>query len=116
LNLFTIHFPVTAWVSIAHRLSGVFIFLLIPFLLWTLQESLISETHFRDLGVVLTRPIMQVGLWFFLSALLYHGLAGVRHLFMDVHIGETKATGRLGAWLVIIVFLPCVGVLGYWLW
>ena len=116
LNLFTIRFPVTAWVSIAHRLSGVFIFLLIPFLLWILQESIVSEAHFMRLSAILSQPSIQAILWFFLGALLYHWIAGVRHLLMVIHVGESKAKGRLGAWLVIIIFLTFCGVIGYWLW
>ncbi len=116
LNLFTIHFPITAWVSIAHRLSGILVFLLIPLLLWMLQESIISEARFMRLSGTLGHPIMQVGLWLFLSSLLYHWVAGIRHLCMDLHVGETKATGRVGAWLVIIIFLTFCGVIGYWLW
>jgi len=116
LNLLSIRFPVTAWVSIAHRLSGVFIFLLIPLLLWILQESITSESRFMHMSESLGRPVVQVGLWFFLGALLYHWVAGIRHLCMDLHIGETKAGGRLGAWMVIVVFLTVCGVIGYWLW
>lgn len=116
LNLFTIRFPITAWVSIAHRLSGVFVFLLVPFLLWILQESLASEARFMHLSAILGWPAMQVGLWLFLAALLYHCIAGIRHLLMDIHIGETKAMGRFGAWLVIVIFVTLYGVIGYWLW
>ena len=112
----SIRFPVTAWVSIAHRLSGVFIFLLIPFLLWILQESIVSEAHFMRLSAILSQPSIQAILWLFLAALLYHWIAGVRHLLMDIHVGESKAKGRLGAWLVIIIFLTFCGVIGYWLW
>ncbi len=116
LNLITIHFPVTAWVSIAHRLSGVLVFLLIPLLLWMLQESIVSEERFMNLSKVLKQPAMQVGWWFFLGALLYHWVAGIRHLLMDIHIGETRAAGRLGAWLVMVFFLILCGVVGCWLW
>ena len=116
LNLFTIHFPVTAWVSIAHRLSGVFIFLLIPLLLWMLQESVASEERFMNLSQLLNQPILKVVWWAFLFAFLYHWVAGVRHLLMDLHIGESRASGCKGAWLVIAIFITLNGIIGYWLW
>lgn len=116
LNLFTIHFPLTAWVSIAHRLSGVFVFLLIPLLLWMLQESIVSEDRFMNLSRLLNQAVLQVLWWAFLLALLYHWVAGIRHLLMDLHIGESKDSRRKGAWLVIVIFMTLSGIVGYWLW
>jgi succinate dehydrogenase / fumarate reductase cytochrome b subunit len=116
LNFFTLHFPVTAWVSVAHRLSGIFVFLMIPGLLWMLQESLASEARFQSLGVFFSHPIAVVGLWLLLAALLYHWVAGLRHLLMDIHIGESKTGGRMGAWLVICISFGLILLLGYKLW
>jgi succinate dehydrogenase / fumarate reductase cytochrome b subunit len=116
LNFFTIHFPVTAWISVAHRLSGIFVFLMIPGLLWMLQESLASKARFLSLGVLFSHPIALLGLWLLLSALLYHWVAGLRHLLMDMHIGESKIGGRIGAWLVICISLIFILLLGYKLW
>lgn len=116
LNLFSIYFPVTAWVSIAHRLSGIVVFLMIPGLLWILQESLASKAHFQNLGTFFCHPIALVGLWLFLAALLYHWIAGLRHLLMDMHIGESKIGGRTSAWLIVCVFFGFIVFLGYKLW
>jgi succinate dehydrogenase / fumarate reductase cytochrome b subunit len=116
LNFFTIHFPVTAWVSVAHRLSGIFVFLMIPGLLWILQESLASKARFHSLGAFFSHPIAVIGLWLLLAALLYHWVAGLRHLLMDIHIGESKIGGRIGAWLVICISLGFILLLGYKLW
>ncbi|HXH55270.1 MAG TPA: succinate dehydrogenase, cytochrome b556 subunit [Gammaproteobacteria bacterium] len=116
LNFFTLHFPVTAWVSVAHRLSGIFVFLMIPGLLWILQESLASKARFQNLGVFFSHPIAVVGLWLLLAALLYHWVAGLRHLLMDIHIGESKTGGRIGAWLVIYISFGFILLLGYKLW
>ena len=46
LNLFTIKFPVPALVSILHRMSGVFLFLLMPIITFSFWYSLLSEQYF----------------------------------------------------------------------
>ena len=48
LNLFTIKFPLPALVSILHRMSGVFLFLLMPVITISLWYSLISEHYFFE--------------------------------------------------------------------
>ncbi len=116
LNFFTLCFPVTAWVSIAHRLSGIFVFLMIPALLWLLQESLASKARFLNLGVFFSHPLVVVGLWLLLAALVYHWVAGIRHLLMDVHIGESKIEGRKSAWIVIGISFCLILLIGYKLW
>ncbi len=116
LNFFTIRFPVTAWVSIAHRLSGVAVFLLIPVLLTMLQRSLTSEESFWTLKSSLHAPMVMGGIWILLAALVYHFIAGVRHLCMDVHIGDSKRGGRVGAWIVIVISLLLFAGIGYYLW
>lgn len=116
LNFLTIHFPVTAWVSIAHRLSGVFLFLCLPLMLWMLQESLASEQRLLQLKLTLQTPISQGILWLLLIALLYHWIAGIRHLLLDAHVGETKEGGKIGAWLIICISLVLFVTAGYWIW
>lgn len=116
LNFLTMHFPVTAWVSIAHRLSGFLVFLLIPLLLWMLQESLTSSGRFLLLKQTLQNPFMTVVIWIFLTAFFYHFLAGARHLCLDIHIGESKQGGRISAWSVIALSFIVFCLIGYWLW
>ena len=116
LNFLTIHFPVTAWVSIAHRLSGILMVFMIPALLWILQESLASKERFTGLALIFNHPLSVIGLWIILAALLYHWIAGVRHLLMDNHIGESKMGGRIGAWLVIGFSAVFILFIGYKLW
>ena len=116
LNLMTIKFPITAISSILHRISGVFLFLLIPFVLYSLQQSLVSEQAFQELGKWLQAPLLRFVFWLFLSALVYHLIAGVRHLLMDVHVGESKCGGKFGAYLVIVVSVIFSITLGFLLW
>ena len=98
-------------------MSGVLLFLCIPALLWALNQSLLSEATFTHLMAGKDCLLLLVGLWVFLSALFYHLVAGIRHMFMDFCIGDTKAGGRLGAYLVMImsgIFTVLSGVVILW--
>lgn len=116
LNLFTIRFPIPAIVSILHRVSGVFLFLLLPLLLWMFSLSLSSEQSFTSLRDFLTMPWVKFLVWLFLLPLFYHLIAGIRHLLMDCHIGEEKRSGRWGAILTLLLSLILAFFLGVWLW
>lgn len=116
LNLMTIRFPVTAIISILHRVSGVVLFLLIPGLLYALQMSLASPESFAKLADCLRLPAMKFAVFLTMLSLLYHLVAGIRHLFMDFGFGETLASGRASAYLVLII-VAILGVLvGIKLW
>ncbi len=109
LNFFTIHFPIAAIVSILHRLSGIFIALGIPALLMLLKTSLESKQQWDSLGVFFKNPWAIGVLSIFLFALIYHSIAGIRHLFMDIGIGDSKKGGRRGALLVLFLsFVLCL--------
>lgn len=116
LDLRTIKLPVTAYTSIAHRISGVILFIAIAGLLWLLSTSLSSETGFEQVKATLQHPLAKLVLWGVLSALLYHLVAGIRHLIMDAGVGEGLESGRLGAKLVIVVAVVLIVLLGVWIW
>lgn len=116
LNLLQIQFPAPAIVSILHRASGVVLFLMLPLLLWLLSGSLASSDSFDALHESLTHPIPAFFVWVLFSALFYHLVAGVRHLLMDIGIGESLKGGRLSAFIVFIVSALGIILLGVWLW
>ena len=109
-------FPNTAIVSILHRVSGVMLFLYLPFLIWALDMSLSSGAHFQQLNFHLSFPVVKFFLWVFLAALIFHLVAGIRHLLMDMGIGETHRGGRLGANMVFIIASLLILIAGLWLW
>lgn len=115
LNLFTIHFPIPAIVSILHRITGVFLFLLIPFILWTLDYSL-TEQGFESLKLWFSSGFVKVIFWLILVPFCYHVVAGIRHLLCDIHMGETLKTGRLTAFLTFIISAILLILAGIWLW
>ncbi len=117
LDLTSMHFPVTAVVSILHRISGVVLFLLIPLLLWMWQYSLSSAEGFTALQQLL---VLQAGvrllLWIMVVALLYHLSAGIRHLLMDLGFGEKLCYARLSAKFVIGIVAILSLLVGVILW
>lgn len=115
LNLLQIRQPLTAIASILHRLSGVILFLLLPLLLALLSHSLASEDSFNNLQQSI-HPLTRFFIWVVLSALLYHFIAGIRHLIMDAGIGESLQGGKLTAGITIAISIIGMIILGVWLW
>jgi succinate dehydrogenase / fumarate reductase, cytochrome b subunit len=116
LNLFTIHFPLPAIVSILHRITGVILFLMIPFMIWGLDLSLATAEGFDEARQFLLSPVVKFLTWCILSALIFHTIAGIRHIIMDMGIGESLKGGKLGAQLTLIISIIFIVLAGIWLW
>lgn len=114
LDLRTIHFPLAAVASITHRVSGVIVFVAIFGLLYLLDLSLSTEEAFNSLAAL--GPFAKFLLWGVLSALAYHTVAGVRHLFLDLGLGESKEGGPRTALATFIVSAVLILLLGLWIW
>ncbi len=116
LDISTFSLPITAYVSILHRVSGVILFGVVALLLWALGTSLSSESGFDGVKEVFSSPLVKLIMWASLAALAYHLIAGVRHLFMDVGIGETLEGGRTGAKIAIALAIVLILLAGVWVW
>ena len=108
--------PVTAWASIIHRATGVFLFAGMAVLIWALDASLASPESFAALQECLASPVVELVGWAVLSGLIYHSAAGVKHLIADFGIGETMAGGILGARIVIGLSVVLILLAGIWIW
>lgn len=115
INPLSIRLPVTAWVSILHRMSGVVVFLLIPILLWSLQHSLGTAKQWQSMLKTFDTPWVQFMLWATLGALAFHLIAGIRHIIMDMHFADSLKAGHRGAWLVLLLSALALAGLGYWI-
>ena len=116
LDLTKFHFPLPAITSILHRISGVIVFIGIGFLLWGFDLSLSGEESFNALKETMQGFLPKLILWGILSALLYHFVAGIRHLLMDMGIGESLEGGRLGARILLVVAVILIVLAGVWIW
>ncbi len=104
--------PPSAIVSILHRISGAGLFLMLPFLLYLLQESLLSETSFEHFRGIMSNVFVKIILLGLSWAYLHHFTAGVRHLFMDNHLALDKDAAQKTARWVLVVSLALTALVG----
>ena len=116
LNLFSIKWPLAAITSITHRISGVVLFLGVAALLYLLELSLSSEAGFGTVLELLANPLVKFITWAIVAALLYHLIAGLKHLLMDFGIGETRQGSLRGAQITIVLAAVAIMLAGVWIW
>lgn len=104
--------PLAGIVSILHRISGLLMFLLLPFILYLLDQSLTSEGSFAYFKGLVDTPLVKLILLAIIWAYLQHFCAGMRHLVMDMHIGIDKLSARQSALTVLVVSLTLTVLIG----
>ena len=75
----------------------------IPLLLWFIQRSLASPDAFEAAMQPLRTPFGKLVLFGLLWGYLFHLLAGLRHLALDLHIGITLAPARSSAAALLVL-------------
>jgi succinate dehydrogenase / fumarate reductase cytochrome b subunit len=116
LSLTEFKFPMAALASIAHRMTGVMLFVGIALLLYLLDLGLGSEESFAEAVALLEEPLPKLIIWGVLGALIYHFVAGVKHLLLDFHVGDTLEGSRVAAGLSVAISVVLIGMTGAWLW
>ena len=116
LDLSTIRLPLPANVSILHRVSGVFLFAAVAVLLCLLDSTLASEESFNQVKAWMNTPILKLVVWAVLAGLAYHTVAGIKHLVMDMGVGETLEGGMLGAKITLVFAAILIILAGVWVW
>lgn len=114
LNLFRIRFPVGAVTSIAHRVSGVVLFLSIPLLIYLLDLSLQGPEGFATATAHLQATWVRLGSVLVAWSLFHHLFSGIRFLLLDIEVGMELHRARATAWLVNLTALLLA--LGYAWW
>lgn len=112
--------PAAGWVSILHRVSGVMMFLLMPFIIWMFDTSVSSEYSFARFKAAFNSGLGFVPGWFvklvalaLIWAYLHHFIAGLRHLWMDVsHAAVSKEFGKSSAVVTLALSVLLTLVLG----
>lgn len=115
-SLLKYRFPLTAISSILHRASGVILFLFIPFMLYLLHKSLASSDSFACVQHYFCSAPAKFFIWVMLSALIYHFIAGVRHLLMDMGLCEELQSGKISSIVVMVLSIILIVGLGVSLW
>ena len=108
-------FPIPAVISILHRLSGIGLFFGSLYLIFMLVLSLRDEQSFAQVSFLLTLPIHKVIVWLISSMVIFHIVAGIRHLLLDFHIGTSLHAARRSSYWVLIISAVLVVVGGVWL-
>lgn len=116
LDLGSIQLPIAAYTSITHRVTGILLCAGFLFMLWMLAISLESAAGFQQAAAILTSVPGKLATFVTLAPLIYHLLAGIRHIFMDFGIGESLEGGRASARAVFVLSIVLIVVMGAWLW
>lgn len=116
LDLLTIKQPLPAITSIFHRISGFLLFVFAALLICALDQSLSSKEDFLALKESLSGGFVKLIVWVVLSALIYHLVAGIKHLLMDFGIGETLKGGQVGAKLTLAISAALILLAGVAIW
>ena len=111
--------PLASIVSGMHRVSGLIMFLLMPFIIWMFDTSVSSEFSFarftslfnNGIGFVpgILVKLLALGL---IWAYLHHFFAGMRHIRMDLFHTVTKEAGKKTAQLTVLLSFGLTAVLG----
>ncbi|AVP57463.1 succinate dehydrogenase, cytochrome b556 subunit [Pulveribacter suum] len=124
INIFhdvrTYRMPLAALVSILHRISGMIMFILLPFVIWMFDTSVSSEISFGRFTSAFAAGVGFVPGWLvklvalaLIWAYLHHLIAGLRHVWMDVsHSAVNKDFGRQSAAFTLVVSIALTLVLG----
>jgi succinate dehydrogenase / fumarate reductase cytochrome b subunit len=102
LNLLKIRLPLPGIISFAHRITGVILFLSLPFAVYLLDLSIESEQSFTKVQHILNQPMMVFVQVLLLWSIAHHFFAGIRFLLIDAEIGVEKSQARIGSWLVLL--------------
>ncbi len=107
IDLRKINLPVSALISITHRLSGMYVFFItLPLMLALIYFSTENEDSFYDLSLFLKNYKFILALIVLSFCILwYHILTGVRHLIMDAHIGESLFASKYSAIFTISLWI-----------
>ena len=116
----TYRLPPAGVVSILHRVSGLLLIVLMPFVIWMFDTSLTDEITFTQFRGAFIGGIGFVPAWLVkLAALaliwsfLQHFCAGVRHLYMDFTHTVDKEFGRVSALAAIGIAVVLTLVFAY---
>lgn len=117
LDLARIRLPISALISIAHRMAGVVLFFSIPFAIYLLDLSLGSQLGYLRVQGLLDHVTIKLLVIFIFWALAHHVYAGVRVLLIDLGIGVDRDEAQRSAWVIVVgSLMSLVMIAGILLW
>lgn len=109
--------PIPGIASIVHRVTGIALFVCLLFLLAMLQMSLKSEAGFEAFRMIVwANPLAKLVLIGLLFALIYHLIAGLRHMVQDTNAWLDLPTARATAFAVFAISFVLTALVVWRLW
>ena len=118
LNLFRINLPVTALLSILHRISGFAVFISFLFVIWLLDRSLFSEESFLHLTSDLNQfSILKLFSSLILLGYIFHVVVGIKKMLGEFFgVGESLETYKRVSRLTLLLIIFLYSFLLIYLW
>mgnify|MGYP001192375908 FL=1 len=110
INLTKIKLPISALTSITHRLTGMYVFFItLPLSIFLFYISTSNAESFLNLiNTLVNNSYITTFVAFSYLVFLYHILTGVRHLIMDMHIGESLEASKYSSIFVFFIWFLSV--------
>ena len=108
LDLTTIRLPMSAFSSITHRLSGMYVFFIsLPLMLFIINQSTSSKSTYEKLLTdISSLSFFSIFIFISIAIFWYHILTGIRHLIMDFfHIGESLSGSHYSSIFTVIFWI-----------
>ncbi|MCK5359373.1 MAG: succinate dehydrogenase, cytochrome b556 subunit [Gammaproteobacteria bacterium] len=116
LNLLQIRLPLGGVLSIMHRVSGVFLVLAIPVLIYFLQLLNGGGESFAQAQALLQTLSGKLVLTLITWILIQHSMSGIRHLLMDLDFSYDKHVARTTARVAFACSSILIVVTGILIW
>ena len=117
LDIATIRLPITAVVSILHRVSSVILWVGLAIFLPALLVSLSSADGHQAMQAFFTGHFLgQFMVWGLLTALGYYVCATAKHLIQDFGYCEELESGKRISMAVLVLAAVLSILSGVWLW
>lgn len=86
-------------------------------MMYALSLSLESPEGFDQASIMLSESFFaRLIAWGLVSALLYHFIAGIKHLVMDAGYCEEIESGRAAAKATLVIAVVAILLAGVWIW
>ena len=88
----------------------------VAFALFLLDMAMTSEAGFDEAKLLLQQTFPKGLMLLLLATLMFHVFVGLKHLLLDLHVGDTVTASRLGSRLVLLLTAASVIILYLKLW
>ena len=116
INLLKIKLPLSAFLSITHRVSGILIFFLVlPLSVMVFSELTHSQDSFDNFMHSYNSNLgIKLGCIGLMLIFQYHIFTGIRHMLMDFHILNESLSSSFKSAVVTLILFVVNTLLTFW--